>query len=223
MFNSYSWNNIDIGLARETASLFIFFGNRNFTKQHFTQVFPQYQFRLLKQIHSNTVVEASPNTAVADAHYSMRLNEALVIQTADCMPIMMANTGAVAACHAGWRGLAGHIVPLTARALGPVQQVFIGPHIGPQSFEVGVDVADELARSAPPGLEKNQFILVHRDPAKKYLDLAQLAQSQIRSEISPPPSIETLGLDTKTHLGFHSYRRDKENAERQYSFIVRTR
>jgi YfiH family protein len=66
---------------------------------------------------------------------------------ADCLPVLMAFPGGVAAAHAGWRGLAAGVLENTLDALcagtgcRPDQvQAWLGPCIGPGRFEVGADV-----------------------------------------------------------------------------------
>lgn len=81
---------------------------------------------------------------------------ALVIFTADCTPILLWDsvTGAVGACHAGWRGTAKDIAGKTVRAM---QEYFgsrpenihaaIGPSIGPCHFETNADVKDAMVET----------------------------------------------------------------------------
>ena len=79
---------------------------------------------------------------------------AVAVLTADCLPVLLSNeTGtAVAAVHGGWRSLAGGILEraldaLLAEAPGAPKGVvaWLGPCIGPASFEVGQEVVDALA------------------------------------------------------------------------------
>jgi YfiH family protein len=77
----------------------------------------------------------------------------LGVQTADCVPVLIADTRtrAVAAFHAGWRGTLARI---TERGIGAMQLQFgsrpsdliaaIGPAIGPCCFAVGEEVRFEF-------------------------------------------------------------------------------
>ena len=80
---------------------------------------------------------------------------ALAIQTADCVPLLVADrrTGAVAAAHAGWKGMASGVPRATVAALArefgsrPVDLVAVaGPSIGACCYEVGADVRDAFRR-----------------------------------------------------------------------------
>ena len=109
----------------------------------------------LKQVHGTTVLELAPHSPPgdaaappeADASMTTHPGVACVVQVADCMPVLFAAPGGVAAAHAGWRGLAGGVLERTVEALraatgcaaGDIEAWF-GPCIGPRRFEVGADV-----------------------------------------------------------------------------------
>ena len=66
----------------------------------------------LKQIHGVDVEQLSsttPDGTVADACVTTQRGLACTIMVADCLPVLLTNLEgtAVAAAHAGWRGLAG--------------------------------------------------------------------------------------------------------------------
>ncbi len=85
----------------------------------------------------------------ADASVSTEPGLACTVLVADCLPLLMcsADGRAVAAAHAGWRGLAGGVVENTlvalcdAAACSPADvHVWLGACIGPRQFEVGCEV-----------------------------------------------------------------------------------
>ena len=88
-----------------------------------------------------------------DALYTRDPNLLLGILTADCVPVLVADTRtrAVAAFHAGWRGTLARIVE---RGIGTLRRDFgsrpkdliaaIGPSIGPCCYAVGEQVRDEF-------------------------------------------------------------------------------
>lgn len=81
-----------------------------------------------------------------DGLWSDEPGRAMLLLTADCMPIALARSNAerpaVGILHAGWRGLLAGIVGAGVRALGGRGiAAAIGPSIGPCCYEVGEEVA----------------------------------------------------------------------------------
>jgi polyphenol oxidase len=106
----------------------------------------------LQQVHATQVVRLAPDTldgTVADACVVNGPGLAATIMVADCLPVLFAHASgtAVAAAHAGWRGLVHGVLEATASALreaageGDVM-AWLGPCIGPQAFEVGEEVCE---------------------------------------------------------------------------------
>jgi polyphenol oxidase len=120
---------------------------------------------LLRQIHSDLVyvvgrddVPQGPTAPQGDALITREPGVLLGVQTADCIPILLADTKrrAVAAIHSGWRGTAQRIAEKT---LGRMQMEFgtrpedilaaIGPGIGACCYEVGHEVIKGFAAKFP--------------------------------------------------------------------------
>jgi YfiH family protein len=103
----------------------------------------------LQQVHGVAVADLDQPDFVQPADAAMTRQEGRVcaILTADCLPIMLAAVSgeAVAAAHAGWRGLAGGVLEATMKALGlpgEAVQAWLGPAIGVEHFEVGAEVRE---------------------------------------------------------------------------------
>ena len=145
------------GQGFKTETHLIFFGGVGSSTENLKTHFPELQFLRVKQIHSSLVVEAAPLPVDADAHFTDRLNTALVIATADCIPMMIfcRQTNRVAAIHAGWRGVVGKIAQNTLQKLiesGSSKRDFefyIGPHIMQNSFEISEDVYSVISEAQP--------------------------------------------------------------------------
>jgi YfiH family protein len=106
------------------------------------------------QRHGGTVTRAQPRGIITpgtvydhcDGLWSDAPGRAMLLLTADCMPIAVARSDglrpAVEILHAGWRGLLAGIVAAGIRAIGARKLVaVIGPSIGPCCYEVGDEVA----------------------------------------------------------------------------------
>ncbi|HEX4004029.1 MAG TPA: peptidoglycan editing factor PgeF [Candidatus Acidoferrales bacterium] len=127
----------------------------------------------LRQFHSDAIhrvdrVDAGGANGViaepakADALFTREPDVLLAVQTADCIPILLADTKtrAIAAIHSGWRGTLARIA---AKTLGRMQMEFgtrpedviaaIGPGIGGCCYEVGSDVAREFHSQFPGARE----------------------------------------------------------------------
>lgn len=94
---------------------------------------------------------------VADGVWTDDPDVACAVTAADCLPVLFATPDgrAVAAAHAGWRGLAAGVLENTVAALSagatcaPADLfAWLGPCIGPMAFEVGLDVLQAFGRDA---------------------------------------------------------------------------
>jgi YfiH family protein len=120
-------------------------------------------------------------------------------------------TGAVAAVHAGWRGLVAGAptegLRLLTREFGvrPADIVVaIGPSIGPCCYEVGSEVRDRFDDAWGPASVR----WFERGPEKGlFLDLWRAAADQLADAAILPERIHVAQLCTAHHLElFHSYR-----------------
>lgn len=110
----------------------------------------------LKQVHGVNVVDAASVNAgaTADGAWTDRPGVVCAVLTADCLPVFLCNRQGtkVALLHAGWRGLTAGVIEAGLRVLttpGAELLAWLGPAIGPDSYEVGNDVRDAfLAQDA---------------------------------------------------------------------------
>jgi YfiH family protein len=112
----------------------------------------------LSQVHGAQVadLDAGLPSGAADAAFTRQPGRVCAILAADCLPILLAaaSGGAVAAVHAGWRGLAAGVIEAAVGALGAMPEdlmAWLGPAIGPERFEVGAEVREALLRGDPEG------------------------------------------------------------------------
>ena len=126
----------------------------------------------------------------ADAAVTNVPNEVLVIMTADCLPVLFTSSDGciVGAAHAGWRGLCNGVLENTVSAMqelsaGSQSQDFmawLGPAIGPDSFEVGEDVLEHFQASGLHDVTQS-FIPIADQPGKYLANFYQLARDRLES------------------------------------------
>jgi polyphenol oxidase len=133
---------------------------------------------------------------------------------ADCLPVMLAAGGAVAALHGGWRGLAGGVLAEGVAALrelgadGPVAAA-IGPGAGGCCYEVGDEVQEAFA-----GYDARR--------GERRLDLKAVARAKLAE--AGVDEVHDLGLCTLCGDPdlFFSHRRDGGVTGRQAGVVWRT-
>lgn len=136
----------------------------------------------LRQVHGTAVVDAACGAfdIEADASYTHRGGVVCAVLTADCLPVLLCDTGGtvVAAAHAGWRGLLDGVIENTVRALhrpGAQLLAWLGPAIGPGAFEVGAEVRAAFVARDPAAAEAFRPTLEGRWLA----DIYQLARQRL--------------------------------------------
>ncbi|MDT3680678.1 MAG: peptidoglycan editing factor PgeF [Burkholderiaceae bacterium] len=148
----------------------------------------------------------------ADAAVTNTAGVVLAVLTADCLPVLLADSRGevVAAAHAGWRGLADGVLERTVqamRALGAGDSglcAWLGPSIGREAFEVGDEVRERFCDIDP----RAALAFAAGERSGKWLaDLPALARLRL-GEIGVH---RVAGADRCTVRGatdFYSYRRD---------------
>ena len=176
----------------------------------------------LRQVHGTRVVrvgsaDAAPGAPVheADAVITSEAAVACVVQAADCLPVLLAapDGRAVAAAHAGWRGLSAGVVEAAIDSICHAGQcapgdvvAWLGACIGPDAFEVGEDVLIAFgADPGHPGARAGRFKAI--GGAKWHADLPGLARDRL--EAAGVGRIGGGAWCTVTDASrFFSYRRD---------------
>ena len=179
---------------------------------------PRERFLYGRQVHGTRVRRASepPGPARAaeeeDGQATVLRDAAALVFVADCLPVLLAADGAVAALHCGWRPLAGGIVAEGVAALrelgadGPIAAV-VGPGARGCCYEVGEEVHEVFERYDARVGDRN-------------LDLAKVASTQLRD--AGVDQVHDVGLCTMCWFGlFFSHRRDNGVTGRQAGVVWR--
>ncbi len=180
----------------------------------------------LRQIHSNIVHPVSENQAAndeneGDAAYTGLGGLALGVVTADCVPILVADSGGrgVGAIHAGWRGTSEGVARKTIDAMVSGLNVdpgdlhaAVGPHIGVCCLEVGEEVFNWFADS--------DVFERRAGWGKPHLNLAEANRRQLLGAGLAPEHVLVSTLCTKCRPDmFYSYRREGGRSGRMFSVI----
>ena len=196
----------------------------------------------LRQVHGTRVVtlnfplplagESSPREArtgegntcpafqepEADAAVTRSPGVVLAILTADCLPVLFcAEDGSeIAASHAGWRGLSAGVLENTLAAMQASREkilAWLGPAIGPQSYEVGEEVRHAFLAHDPQAADA----FTPTRPGHWTCDLCTLAAQRLRA--AGVMRIFGGGFDTVADPRFYSYRRDGARSGRFATLI----
>lgn len=166
-----------------------------------------------------------PHDTRADAIVTTDPRRVLAIRTADCAPVLIASRDgrAVAAVHAGWRGVIAGVTAAAVRAMRALAPescasglvAAIGPCIGPGAFEVGREVAAEFERAfgpATPHIRRGERLTVDLPAAlREQLRAAGLAEADI--DLPAHCTHERADL-------FFSHRRDRGRTGRMVAVIA---
>ncbi|MFZ5558784.1 MAG: peptidoglycan editing factor PgeF [Pseudomonadota bacterium] len=167
--------------------------------------------RWLAQVHGARVarVDREDYGPTADGAVARAPGVVCAVLVADCLPVLLCDADArvVAAAHAGWRGLAAGVLEQTVAAMqtDPARVLaWLGPAIGPDSFEVGDDVRDTfLAHDTQAA-----FAFAPRDNGKWLANLYLLARQRLAAcgvrAVSGEPA-----CTFSDPRRFFSYRRDR--------------
>ncbi len=170
----------------------------------------------LTQVHGTHVVTVTEAWApgqgeAADAMVTNRPGLGLGIVTADCAPVLFADSDGVivGAAHAGWRGAMAGVLEATVAAMVALGtsaariSVAVGPCIAQSSYEVGPDLRDAVLARAPADAA---FFAAGRQPDKWQFDLAGYCAARLRG--AGVGRIVVTGHDTLTQEErFFSHRR----------------
>jgi hypothetical protein len=209
----------------------------------------------VRQIHSSVLVCQGPIVDTGQQHpckgdglMSSQAGVLLGIQTADCIPVLVADRRrkAIAAFHAGWRGTVRRIVE---NGIGRMRLEFgsqpedlvaaIGPGVGQCCYAVGeevfsefesqftygselfrqVDLSDPL-RARYPMMFLNQRAPGHWSGSGLHLNLIEANRRQLLAAGLEPGAIQVVGACTNCHPElFFSHRGSRGRCGRMMSVI----
>lgn len=159
-----------------------------------------------------------------DVTVSARPGVGCGVRSADCATVLIADrrSGAVAAVHSGWRGTVAGVAGAGVARLRALSSdvdlvAAIGPHIEPCCFEVGREVAEQIANASDA-----EDVTVDRGAERNpHVDLRAVIRAQLRAAGLADEAIDDVwGCTMCDRKRFFSYRRDGKVGGRLLSCIV---
>lgn len=161
-----------------------------------------------------------------DALYTTETDTCIGVSTADCVPVLLyeAHSGAIAAIHAGWRGVVADVVGATFQQLRELPDfqadnvvVAVGPSISKEAFEVGDEVYEAFAQAQFPMPQ-----IAQRLNGKWHIDLWAAVCLQLLQEDVALDKIKISGICTwHSTTRFFSARRLGLHSGRIFNGILR--
>lgn len=184
----------------------------------------------LQQVHSSKVISTEEikngTSNVADAVVSNNPGVILAIETADCLPVLIVDKdlGAIAAIHAGRKGILKGIIEETVKKMkfeygSKPSNLFavIGPGISGNSYEVGYECIIPFHQTIPEA--KNAVF--QKENGKWHIDLPKIVFEQFLNLGIKRERIGSPGPCTfRNKNNFFSYRREGKGVGRQTSLIL---
>jgi YfiH family protein len=143
----------------------------------------------------------------------------LAVRVADCVPVLLAAPGVVAAVHSGWRSTSVDVVGAAVQRMvaagadpGDIT-AWVGPHISQDAYEVGVEVVRGVEAS---GVPRDVFAKPCGD--KWHVDLGSAVAAQLARV-----GVTRIGRSTRCTTGpdLFSWRGDGPDTGRQAGLIAR--
>ena len=163
----------------------------------------------LEQVHGIDILDAELGGGRADGAWTRGTGRPCVVLTADCLPVLLARAdgSAVAALHAGWRGLLNGILEAGVARLAPGGEevsAWIGPAISQARYQVGDEVREHFVRCDDTAASA---FVADSVPGRWRMSLARLAEARLAAAGVADISGGDYCTAAEETL-FYSYRRD---------------
>ena len=170
-------------------------------RKFLAKLFSVEKLAFMNQVHGNRVVRVSAqmiDTPEVDAIITTDKSLGLVVQTADCLPILVDGGGVVGAIHVGRRGLLNGIIEKTIGLIvaqgGRDIKATIGPAICGKCYEVDEDTYKNIITEYPVG-----------NAGFRHIDIREIASEQLRNMGC---IVNNLKICTREDENYFSYRRN---------------
>lgn len=171
----------------------------------------------MEQTHSTNIasvenISKDMTLRNSDGLYTESTSIALVIKTADCIPLVISNKSGdfILAAHLGWRGLHQSFVNQLLKFLSPYSKVGdLTAHIGPSIRRCCYSFSDEPTQSKDPAWQP----FITKKGSKWHIDLSGFTKSQLELKGLSPKNIIDNGICTYHNREHFSHLRSKNTGE----------
>jgi YfiH family protein len=185
----------------------------------------------LTQVHGTTVIPGGePPYPCADGAWTAQPGVVCAVLSADCLPVLLCDKkgSAVAAVHAGWRGLLSGILEASLASMPATSAdiiAWLGPAIGPAAFEVGPEIRQRFLLGAAQNVRALVDQCFSPSPHLEAHFLADLyALARIRLAACGVSQIYGGGFCTVSDPErFYSYRRDGQTGRMATLIYLKSR
>ncbi|GAA5151140.1 peptidoglycan editing factor PgeF [Nocardioides marinquilinus] len=180
-------------------------------------------FARMSQVHGDVVVEVEEpmsdptfRTPSCDALLTTTPGVGLMVRAADCVPLVLAGDGVVAAAHAGRPGVVVDVTTRTVEAMAahgadPARlTAWVGPHVCGACYEVPEQMRDDVAATVPETRAETSWGTPSVDIGAGVR--AQLARAGVTD-------VREVGGCTREEPRLHSYRRDGTTSGRHAGLV----
>ena len=187
------------------------------------------EIAIVRQVHGAEIYYAEKSTEIGfepevDAVYTDKKGIVLSIQTADCVPVLIADRvgNVIGAAHCGWKSafqnILEHLVNAMQKKGAEYFMAIIGPSIHQESYEVSKKYFDIFLEESP----KNARFFIPSTKAEHFMfDLS--AYVRLKLEMLGISDIYHIYEDTYANVDkYPSYRRHCHTGEEYKSSILST-
>lgn len=170
-----------------------------------------FEVQMVNQVHGTAILEVDKYASNEEGHDAMictRPGLRLLIKTADCIPLVLADeeSGVIAAVHAGWRSLVADIIPKTIAAM-----LAKGAEASRIKVGLGPSLGTECAEFSHPKEEIPAAYHWAINP-ENHVDLDGICQRQLSEAGIATEHIQKMAICTACDSEWPSWRRDKGQA-----------
>ncbi|MCJ8276024.1 MAG: polyphenol oxidase family protein [Bdellovibrionales bacterium] len=169
---------------------------------------------------------ANKSKQKADGHFTNIKNQALIIKTADCMPVFLSVGDKIFGLHIGWRGLAQKILTQALEKIDKNKEIklWIGPHVHQKSYGLDLNSIKNLFSRHSLSLKEADKLGIFRRSFDKNDHFLIDLDSLLLHEAMGLGIKDFTRSDTNTYTSpiHYSHRRYSYRVGTNYSFIIKT-